>query len=67
MIAVSAGVEPSGSLVWLVRESGMNSGATTDKISSMLVTGVAPCLISALQPALCGLVMLPGTTKTSLP
>lgn len=46
MIAVSAGVEPSGSLVWSVRASGMDSGATTDKISSRLVTGVAPCLIS---------------------
>ena len=63
MMAVSAGVAPRGS----VDCRAFSCGSKTAIISSGLVTGVAPWRISALQPALIGLVMLPGTTKTSLP
>ena len=37
------------------------------RMSSTEVTGVAPVLMRLLQPTLFGLVILPGTTRTSLP
>ena len=63
MMAVSVALEPSGRLVCCLMVCGMSAS----RISSGLVAGMAPCRMSALQPALMGLVILPGTTNTSLP
>ena len=54
---------PSAKVCWAV----MRCGAMTCSISVASVTGAAPCLSSALHPALEGLVILPGTTNTVLP
>ena len=67
MMAASSGVLPSGrvafSLCW--RWGGVM--VMTARISAGLVAGNAPCLRRLLQPCESGLVMLPGTAKTSLP
>lgn len=42
-------------------------GNRTPRTSSVSVKGMAPCLMSRLQPMLEGRVMSPGTANTSLP
>lgn len=66
-IVVSAGVSPNSSEGCFRLLDGSKFGAITSSTSWAQVIGVAPCLSRLLQPSDSGLVILPGTTNTSLP
>ena len=66
-MAVSPGVAPTGRTVCWFLDDVTVVGAMISRMSRADVTGWAPCLRSELQPSESGLVMLPGTTKSSLP